>query len=284
MLEPIEEWTLVLVHWNRAEACLATVQRFLDQGSVVSVLVVDNGSRPEELERLRGGLAEHPPLVELIETGANLGFGPGANAGLRAWLDAGTTEWCLLAPHDAAPDEGCLASLGAAIATEPMAGLACADVGDGLTPMIDPYFGGVTRAPSSPGPGWEAADYPHGTLMALRRACLEEIGLFDEAYFSYCEEADLGHRATRAGLGDRPRPWRPGAQHPPRHLGGGGGLPAGTEHAAARPIHIGSVPRLDPVRDQPVAAGGAASSDPSDARRCSTPGPGCWASATTSSG
>ena len=73
MLEPIEEWTLVLVHWNRAEACLATVQRFLDQGSVVSVLVVDNGSRPEELERLRDGLAEHPPLVELIETGANLG-------------------------------------------------------------------------------------------------------------------------------------------------------------------------------------------------------------------
>jgi hypothetical protein len=65
--------------------------------------------------------------------------------------------------------------------------------------MIDPYFGGVTRAPSHPGPGWEAADYPHGTLMALRRACLEEIGLFDEAYFSYCEEADLGHRATRAG-------------------------------------------------------------------------------------
>jgi GT2 family glycosyltransferase len=198
VLEPIGEWTLVLVHWNRAEACLATIDRFLAQGSVVSVLVVDNGSRPEELDRLQRGLAGRS-TVRLIETGANLGFGPGANAGLRTWLDAGTTEWCLLAPHDAAPDEGCLAELGAAIATEPMAGLACADVGDGLTPMIDPYFGGVTRAPSGSGPGWEAADYPHGTLMALRRSCVAEIGLFDESYFSYCEEADLGLRARRAG-------------------------------------------------------------------------------------
>src|SRR5207245_664285 len=30
-------------------------------------------------------------------------------------------------------------------------------------------------------------------------ACLEEVGLFDERYFAYCEEADLGVRARRAG-------------------------------------------------------------------------------------
>jgi GT2 family glycosyltransferase len=194
----IEAWTLVLVHWNRADACLRTVEQFRDQGMAVSVLVVDNGSRRDELERLRAGLG---PLddVQLVEAGANLGFGPGANVGLRAWLADGRTEWCLLAPHDAEPAPGCLSSLAAALAGEPMAGLACADVGDGQTPMIDPYFGGLTRSASSSNPGWEPADYPHGTLMALRRACVREIGLFDEAYFSYCEEADLGLRARRAG-------------------------------------------------------------------------------------
>src|SRR5207253_10955484 len=35
--------------------------------------------------------------------------------------------------------------------------------------------------------------------MLVRRGCLQEVGLFDERYFAYCEEADLGVRATRAG-------------------------------------------------------------------------------------
>ena len=35
--------------------------------------------------------------------------------------------------------------------------------------------------------------------MLLRRACLDEVGVFDERFFSYCEEADLGLRARRRG-------------------------------------------------------------------------------------
>ena len=32
-------------------------------------------------------------------------------------------------------------------------------------------------------------------LLLARRACLAEVGLFDERYFAYCEEADLALRA-----------------------------------------------------------------------------------------
>ena len=46
---------------------------------------------------------------------------------------------------------------------------------------------------------WIDSDYPHGTLLLARRACLDEIGIFDERYFAYCEEADLGERARRSG-------------------------------------------------------------------------------------
>ena len=35
--------------------------------------------------------------------------------------------------------------------------------------------------------------------MLARRACLEDVGLFDERYFAYCEEADLALRAAAAG-------------------------------------------------------------------------------------
>jgi hypothetical protein len=86
----------------------------------------------------------------------------------------------------------------AAVGERPRAGLACADFGDGATPVVDPYFGGIL-APATVAEGWEPAGHPHGTLMLARREVLVEVGLFDERYFAYCEEADLALRAKAAG-------------------------------------------------------------------------------------
>ena len=36
--------------------------------------------------------------------------------------------------------------------------------------------------------------------MMASRTCLSAIGLFDERFFAYCEEADLGLRAKKAGF------------------------------------------------------------------------------------
>jgi GT2 family glycosyltransferase len=82
----------------------------------------------------------------------------------------------------------------------PEVGLASADVGDGETPIIDAYFGSIAK-PAEHTTGLESAAYPHGTLFAGRRSCLRDIGLFDERYFAYCEEADLGLRAAAGGWG-----------------------------------------------------------------------------------
>jgi hypothetical protein len=81
-------------------------------------------------------------------------------------------------------------------AVRPRAGLISADVGDGCAPVIDRYFGPILR-PATRSDGWEPVDYPHGTLFLLRRACIDDIGLLDERYFAYCDEADLGERARR---------------------------------------------------------------------------------------
>lgn len=189
---------VVLVHWNQSATLCRTVERFRSHGRPLRVIVVDNGSRPAELESLQAWVRSHDD-VELVEQGANTGFGPGANAGLQRWLaDAEGSEWALLAPHDADPLDGCLDELFDALDEHPRAGLACADVGDGRTPYLDPYFGGITR-PGGTEAGWEDADYPHGTLMALRRPCIDQIGLFEESFFAYCEEAHLGLRARQAG-------------------------------------------------------------------------------------
>lgn len=199
---------VVIVHWNQVGACLDTVARFRDREVPVRVTVVDNASAPSAAAELRAALAAFPAdEVELVEVDHNAGFGPGANVGLRRFLaDPDDGEWCVLAPHDVDPFPGCLGAMLDAAGNEPMAGLMCADVGDGMVPVIDPYFGGMAVlperpvAPDSPElPRWETVDYPHGTLMMLRRSCLDEVGVFDERYFSYCEEADLALRARAAG-------------------------------------------------------------------------------------
>jgi GT2 family glycosyltransferase len=190
---------VVIVHWNQPERCARTIERFQHQGVPVHVVVVDNGSRHAERDRLRAIVAASPYDVELLERGVNTGFGPAANTGFRRWLardDSG--DWVALAPHDALPADATLRRLVDAAEARPHAGLACADVGDGHVPIVDPYFGGLTM-PAGDEPGWQPADYPHGTLLIARRACLDEVGLFDERYFAYCEEADLGLRARAAG-------------------------------------------------------------------------------------
>ena len=194
--------TAVIVHRNRAHACVGTGRALLGQG-VDRLVVVDNGSPAAALVTVRAGL----PDAKVLELGYNAGFGPGANAGLRHWLEedpALAGEWVLVCPHDARPDPGCVSTLLGATSTRPRAGLASAEYGDDdvrlARPVVDRYFGGIL-GPTDRRPGWEDADHPHGTLLLAGRACLDDIGLFDERYFAYCEEADLGLRATAAGWG-----------------------------------------------------------------------------------
>ncbi len=186
---------LVIVHREKPGPVLATVDRYLAQSVVPRIVVVDNGSSPGARHQVRDGL---PAGVELLEAGANTGFGPGANIGFRWFLDHDPAPWLAVCPHDANPLPGCLERLVDVCEAQPRAGLASADVGDGLTPVVDRYFGAIP-APATVVDGWEPAGYPHGTLMIARRECLRDVGLFDERYFAYCEEAELAIRAKSAG-------------------------------------------------------------------------------------
>jgi GT2 family glycosyltransferase len=187
--------TVVIVHWNQPERCVRTGRTFLAQVGVdVELLIVDNGSEPAA----RAALATELPEAEVVALGRNAGFGGAANVGMRRWLERGTGEWVAVAPHDALPERDCLRRLLDAAVERPRAGLASAEFGEPGKPVVDRYFGGILVARER-SDGWEDAGHPHGTLLVARRACLEEVGLFDERYFAYCEEADLGLRAAAAG-------------------------------------------------------------------------------------
>jgi len=192
--DPTPAVTVVVIHRDRPDSIGGTLDAYRRQTVPTTLLVVDNGSAPVTR-------ADLPTLIgdaELLDGGANLGFGPGGNLGLRRWLHEGTGEWAAVTPHDALPDPDTLEKMLAAVSDRPRVGLVSADVGDGARPVIQPYLGTID-APPDVDEGFDPSDYPHGTLMLVRRACVEEVGLFDERYFAYNEEADLGLRAAAAG-------------------------------------------------------------------------------------
>ena len=177
--------------------------------------------------------------------------GPGANVGLRRWLDVGRRgSGSALCPHDALPAPDCIETLLAAVGPAPRAGLASADVGDGLSPVVDRYFGTLFRpARGHRGlgagrlPARHAAVRPPGLprgRRAVRRAVLQLL---------------RGGRprppGPGPGLGDRPGPRRPGHEPRPELVGRRRRLPPAAQHPAAHPGALRSLRPVHPASPPP---------------------------------
>jgi N-acetylglucosaminyl-diphospho-decaprenol L-rhamnosyltransferase len=186
-----------VLHWNRPAECVATLEALSAQGVPLEITVVDNGSTPENLRALELAL---PPSVELLRLPANVGWGAAHNVVLRRWLDRETSEFCLVSAHDALPQGACLGKVWRALEAHPTWGMACPEYGKPERPTYSVLRGARLMPTSIPeGNAGEAVAYCHGTLGIFRRRCLAEIGLFDERYFAYGDETEIGLRARRRG-------------------------------------------------------------------------------------
>ena len=164
------------------------------------VIVVDNSGAG--LAR-RDGVAR--PGVRLIEPPRNLGFGAAVNEAFResrapylATLNddaAPRPDWllALLAALEARSDAGMCASQVRLFGEEALDSAGMLVCGDGSSKQR-----GHTRPPKF-FPVAEEVLFPSGSAALYRRAMLDQIGLFDEDLFLYCEDTDLGLRARWAG-------------------------------------------------------------------------------------
>jgi GT2 family glycosyltransferase len=160
------------------------------------VIVVDNSGTGRA--RFSG------PRVRAIGNSRNAGFGAAVNQAFRAssakYLAAlnddtiADAEWleALVGCAEANPQAGMFASrvrLGGA--TLDSAGMLIA--ADGSSKQR-----GHGEAPDSFAKATEVL-FPSGSAAMYRREMLEQIGMFDESFFLYCEDTDLGLRARWAG-------------------------------------------------------------------------------------
>lgn len=192
---------IVVLNWNGWQdtlACVASLQAL--EYANFHIVLVDNGSTDGSMQEFQRAL----PSVELLQTGANLGFGGGCNVGIRHALASGA-EYIWLINSDAVVDPGALSAM-VRLAQENSALGAVGSVlfdADAVD-RVQLWGGGhvglwLGRSVHSLSPGADL-DFVSGASLLLRRSALEQVGLFDEArFFMYWEDTDLGFRLRKAG-------------------------------------------------------------------------------------
>ena len=209
MSESPPDISVAVVNWNRRgylRACLASLAG--QRGASFEVIVVDNGSSDGSAEMARSEFG-----VRVIANAANLGFCAANNQAFAA----ARGQFVALLNNDAEAAPDFLASLRQAFDTAPDVGMAAAKVlvweDPGCAHPIDHidkvghliYPDGQNR-----GRGTGEIDqgqygrveeclWPDGSAAMYRKTMLDEIGGFDEDFFMFADDAELGLRARIAG-------------------------------------------------------------------------------------
>lgn len=195
----------VVVNWNGADCLDACLGSLLAQTwPVLEIVVVENGSTDGSRELLRARYGRH---VTVIESPVNLGFAAGNNLGIRAAKGA----YLALLNNDAVARPEWIAALVSAAEADARVGMCASKVlvlgadgvidSAGLLLSADGIGRGRGRLERD-GEAYSRAEealIPSACAALYRRAMLDEIGLFDEDFFAYCEDSDLGLRGRLAG-------------------------------------------------------------------------------------
>ena len=200
------------------------LERFLASLSLaterpVCVVMADNGSTDGTPQ----AAIERYPNVRLFHTGANLGYGTAVNRAVAQLAETPDVDddWVIVANPDVQWGPGSIDALLEAATRWPRAGA--------LGPLIrDPdgsVYPSARHLPSLVrgsmhavvGPIWKrnpwtaayrqerlepterAVGWLSGSCLLVRRSAFAQVGGFDERYFMYMEDVDLGDRLGRAG-------------------------------------------------------------------------------------
>jgi GT2 family glycosyltransferase len=170
----------------------------------VEIVVVDNSGNGLARQRLS---ACRP--MQIIENETNVGFGQAINQGMQSTA----SKYVATLNDDAVAHPDWLARLVEVAESHHRLGMLASQVRMLGTGHLDSAGMLISRDGSSKQRGHGAAVgsfavedeviFPSGSAALYRRAMLHEIGGFDDDYFLYCEDTDLGLRGRWAGWGCR---------------------------------------------------------------------------------
>ncbi len=167
------------------------------------VIFVDNNSTDESVEFLEKYYSD---FVKIIRNSENYGFAKANNIGIKA----SSGKYVVLLNNDTKVDPNWLKGLVEAAENDESVGMCASKIlfMHNLR-LIDSTGLSIYPDGTSRQRGWSEEDrgqfddkrdvlLPSGCAALYRREMLNQIGLFDERFFAYCEDTDLGLRARLA--------------------------------------------------------------------------------------
>jgi GT2 family glycosyltransferase len=205
---------VVVPNWNGAHflgECLASLRA---QSHAADLIVVDGGSTDGSADLVR----DRFPDIRLLVLPGNPGFAGAVNRGIELALQDGA-EYVALINNDAVADPEWLGRLMATAQAHPGAGIVTSKLlrydrttidstGDFYSSWGWAYPRGrdeIDRGQYD-GPRDREVFCGSGGASLFRAEMLRQVGLFDEDYFAYLEDQDLGFRAQLQGWRARYEP------------------------------------------------------------------------------
>jgi len=204
-----------LVSWRSREPLRACLRALLDQPQVDRIVVVDNASGDGTAEMVQTEF----PRVHLIANDHNAGYAAANNQAIRDT----TAPFVLLLNPDTEIQPGAISALLAPFAEDPRIAATAPQLRlpDGTiqhsvrgfpesAPILLEVLGLARLFPRSAAVNryrlrdWDhnsrrGVDQPMASALMLRRAALDEVGLFDESFPLFFNDVDLCYRLRQAG-------------------------------------------------------------------------------------
>jgi GT2 family glycosyltransferase/glycosyltransferase involved in cell wall biosynthesis len=197
--------SVVLVNYKGADdtiTCLRSFEQVDWPADALELIVVDNDSGGDDVERIR----REVPRAVVIEAGENSGFAGGCNTGVRH----ARGEVVGFINNDARPAPDWIRAAVETLGRDRSVAAVASKVLDWDGTHIDyvdgslTWFGmGYKREVERPDTGeWETPRdvlFGTGAAMFVRKDIYESVGGFDERFFMFYEDVDLGWRLNLLG-------------------------------------------------------------------------------------
>jgi GT2 family glycosyltransferase len=197
--------SVIIPNWNGKRFLMECIDSLKEQTfHDFETILVDNGSTDGSADFAQ---QHYGDFIRIIRIEKNLGYTGGNNVGIRA----ARGEYIVLLNNDTQVDSTWLEALVEAIGSNPQIGMWASKVYsyhqrdriEGVGELI--YWDGLNRARGQFEKEMgqyekkEEIFFPPGVGAMYRKVVFEEIGLFDEDFFAYGDDAEIGIRARLAG-------------------------------------------------------------------------------------
>lgn len=218
---------IIILNWNQPKLtieCLESVKKLDVKNYELQIVVVDNGSTEGSVEMINAKYTNGKLRIKILETGENLGFAAGNNVGITYAMEH-NADYVLLLNNDTEVAPNLIEGLLETYKENPNAGAVSpklyfakryefhkdrykdSDLGEviwyaggdmdwnnvyGSNHGVDEVDKGQFEKPRE-------TDFATGACIMVSRDVIQKVGMLDEKYYLYMEDADWCQRIRRAG-------------------------------------------------------------------------------------